>query len=290
MTPLGFRKPEAVAAVSDILPSLFAATDSAGANRSANFLWSVLLHTLAVAALLTLTRVAPGLKWNGSPPPILDLRDAVFTTPLALIKDHGGGGSGHDQTPSSRGVLPQVSQLQFTPPTVHIPNPAPQLPMEESIVAPDIRLARMKGEIGDPFEGVLGIRSDGQHRGTGIGNAPIGAGGMGPQPWQGAGVGTTPGVAVPGGRGGVTSPRPIYTPDPEYSEEARKIKQQGTVVLWVVVGADGRVRDVRVQRSLGFGLDEKALEAVRTWKFKPATVDDRPVAVQVNVEVRFRLY
>ena len=91
-----------------------------------------------------------------------------------------------------------------------------------------------------------------------------------------------------GGR--VSAPRPLYAPDPEYSEEARKIKQQGTVVLWVVVGADGRVRDVRVQRSLGFGLDEKALEAVRTWKFEPARVDDRPVAVQINVEVRFRLY
>ena len=62
------------------------------------------------------------------------------------------------------------------------------------------------------------------------------------------------------------------------------------MVRWVVIGADGRVRDVRVQRSLGFGLDEKALEAVRTWKFQPATLDERPVAVQINVEVRFRLY
>jgi periplasmic protein TonB len=65
---------------------------------------------------------------------------------------------------------------------------------------------------------------------------------------------------------------------------------QGTVLLRVVVGPDGRPRDVRVQRSLGMGLDEKAIAAVRQWKFEPAMLDGRPVAVQVNIEVSFRLY
>ena len=65
---------------------------------------------------------------------------------------------------------------------------------------------------------------------------------------------------------------------------------QGVVLLWVVIGSDGRTHDVRVQRSLGMGLDEKAIEAVRNWKFEPATKDGQPVAVQVNVEVNFRLY
>jgi TonB family protein len=88
----------------------------------------------------------------------------------------------------------------------------------------------------------------------------------------------------------VSAPRAVYAPDPEYSEEARKAKWQGTVVLWVVIGPDGKPRDVRVQRSLGMGLDEKAIEAVRTWKFDPAKKDGQPVAVQVNVEVNFRLY
>ena len=62
------------------------------------------------------------------------------------------------------------------------------------------------------------------------------------------------------------------------------------MVLWCVVGPDGRVRDVKVQRSLGLGLDEKAIEAVKTWKFEPARKDGTPVAVQINVEVNFRLY
>jgi TonB family protein len=90
--------------------------------------------------------------------------------------------------------------------------------------------------------------------------------------------------------GGVSAPRAIFSPDPEYSEEARKAKYQGTVVLYVVVGADGRPHDLRVTRSLGLGLDEKAIEAVRTWRFDPAKKDGQAVAVQVNIEVNFRLY
>lgn len=90
--------------------------------------------------------------------------------------------------------------------------------------------------------------------------------------------------------GGVSAPEAIYSPDPQYSDEARKAHYQGTVILWVIVGADGRPRDVKIARSLGMGLDEKAIEAVRTWRFAPATKDGRPVAVQINVEVNFRLY
>jgi TonB family protein len=90
--------------------------------------------------------------------------------------------------------------------------------------------------------------------------------------------------------GAVSAPRAIFAPDPEYSEEARRAGYQGTVVLWVVVGADGLPHDIRVQRTLGKGLDEKAIEAVRKWKFEPAKKDGVPVAVQINVETNFRLY
>jgi TonB family protein len=88
----------------------------------------------------------------------------------------------------------------------------------------------------------------------------------------------------------VSAPKVIYQPDPEYSEEARKAKFQGTCVLWLVVGADGKPRDIRVARTLGLGLDEKALDAVKNWRFEPALKDGKPVAVQINVEVSFRLY
>ena len=90
--------------------------------------------------------------------------------------------------------------------------------------------------------------------------------------------------------GGVSAPKALDTPDPEYSEEARKAKYQGTVLLWLIVDPDGKPRDIKVSRALGMGLDQKAIEAVRKWKFAPAEKDGRPVAVQINVEVNFKLY
>ena len=89
---------------------------------------------------------------------------------------------------------------------------------------------------------------------------------------------------------GVSAPSVLFRVDPEYSEEARKAKYQGTVVLWLVVSPEGKPQQIQVQRSLGMGLDEKAIEAVRQWRFEPAKKDGHPVPVMINVEVNFRLY
>ena len=89
---------------------------------------------------------------------------------------------------------------------------------------------------------------------------------------------------------GVTAPKPVYTPDPEYSEKARNKKINGTVVVAMIVTQEGRVRDVKITKGLDEGLDKQALAAVRTWKFEPATKDGKPVAVHINVDVSFRLY
>ena len=88
----------------------------------------------------------------------------------------------------------------------------------------------------------------------------------------------------------VYAPQPIYSPDPEYSEKARKADYQGTCVLSLVVGPDGNPHNIKVTQSLGMGLDEKAIEAIRRWKFEPGRKDGHPVAVQINVEVTFLLY
>jgi TonB family protein len=85
-----------------------------------------------------------------------------------------------------------------------------------------------------------------------------------------------------------TPPRVIKGRDPDYSNEARRKNIRGTTVLYLIVGTDGLPRDIRVARSIGYGLDEEAIEAVKKWKFKPSTLDGHPVAVQVNVEVAFR--
>ncbi len=86
-----------------------------------------------------------------------------------------------------------------------------------------------------------------------------------------------------------TQPHPVFTPDPEYSKEARDAHYQGTCVLWVVLGADGNVHNIKVVRGLGHGLDKKAVETVKGWRFEPAQENGQPVAVQINVEVSFRL-
>ena len=90
--------------------------------------------------------------------------------------------------------------------------------------------------------------------------------------------------------GKVTPPRATYSPDPEYSDQARAERLQGTLVLAAVIAADGCIRELRLVRRLGLGLDEKAIEAVLTWKFDPAKQDGKPIAVRVNIEVSFRMY
>jgi TonB family protein len=87
-----------------------------------------------------------------------------------------------------------------------------------------------------------------------------------------------------------TAPHPIYTPDPEYSDKARKKKKKGTVILETVVGTDGLTHDIHVLHPIGYGLDEQAIKALGQWKFEPATKDGQPVPVVLQIEMDFRLY
>jgi TonB family protein len=88
---------------------------------------------------------------------------------------------------------------------------------------------------------------------------------------------------------GVTPPKVISKVEPEYSEEARDAKIEGTVVLYVEIRPDGRAHNRRVTRSLDAGLDQKAMEAIEKWTFEPGQKDSKPVAVAATIEVNFRL-
>ncbi len=204
----------------------------------------------------------------------------------------GGGGGDRDKLQALKGKIPKTSMEQIAPPTVVVRNEHPKLAVEPTvIVPPQVKIAMNMPNLGDPGSRIVsGPPSNGVGYGGGIGSG-IGTGvGSG----TGAGVGPGSGGGIGGGvfkvGGGVSAPKAVFAPEPEYSEEARKAKYQGTCVLWLVVGPDGRPRDVKVTRSLGLGLDEKAIETVRTWKFEPAMKDGKPVAVQISVEVDFRLY
>jgi TonB family protein len=214
--------------------------------------------------------------------------------PIAPVKKdtmHGGGGGGdRSLLPASKGRLPKASVRQFTPPSAVINNPNPKLAMEPTILAPpDVQLPNVNmQQYGDPL-GKLGPPSNGTGSGGGIGSGKGGGVGSG----EGGGVGPGSGGGIGGGPfrvgGGVTAPVVLHKVEPEYSEEARKAKYQGTVLLYIEVDPSGRATNIHVQRSLGLGLDEKAIEAVKQWKFKPGYKDGKPVTVAATIEVNFRL-
>jgi protein TonB len=218
----------------------------------------------------------------------IELIDPHLAPYLATRALAGGGGGGGDRsTPVAKGQLPKPAAKQFVPPMI-VQN-KPKLEIAPSIVAPpDAPLpASDAANWGDPLAN-LGVFSNGTGSGGGMGNGSgggVGSGtGVGYGPGDGAGFGGSFGTG-----GGITSPVAIYRPDPEYSEQARKARYSGTVWLSIVIDTDGRARDIRVVRSLGMGLDEKAIEAVTRWKFKPALKNGHPIAVRATVQMNFTL-
>jgi TonB family protein len=200
----------------------------------------------------------------------------AYRPKLPAAADKASGGGGMKDNPASHGEAPQFAKKQFVAPAMAIPNP--KLPVVPTIdaAAPQIT----SDEYGDPLSKLdqsgLGVGS-----GTGVGNGN----GEGYGPGDGHGMGG--GVYKIGGD--VAAPILISKTEPEYSEEARKAKYSGSVLLTIVVDQNGMPRDIRVVRPLGLGLDERAIEAVRKWRFRPGTKSGRPVAVQAQVEVTFRL-
>jgi len=274
------------------MPTLFGVGYGSYQVRRETFVVSFLLHIVAVVLIvvsgsfLYTHREEIKLQVTGI---VTDI--SPYVLPPSSTKAGGGGGGGdRDKLAASKGALPKLSREQITPPAAVIRNPAPILPVDPSVVVPPNITLPHTGPLGDPLSAVLGPPSNGTGSGGGIGSGSGGGVGSG----RGPGVGPGWGGGIGGGPyrvgGGVSAPKPIYTPDPEYSEEARKAKYQGVVVLWLVIGPDGLPREIKVARPLGMGLDEKAIEAVRTWRFKAAERNGQAVAVQMNVEVSFRLY
>jgi periplasmic protein TonB len=257
-------------------------------TRPTSFLLAFLTQAVGVAVLIAIAAYV-----TNHPPQISRRVGAMIEGPIAFPftpekpGGHGGGGT-HDKFAASRGALPRMTlEDALAPPEAVLLNQRPKLPEPASVVALSAAPLPPPGQLGDPLSAVPGPLSNGPGVGGGIGNNH--GGGVGP----GGGPGFGPyeqGNLYRPGVGGVTPPSPLYAPDPDYSDAARKAKYQGSVILWLVVGADGRPHNLRVARSLGMGLDEKALDAVRQWRFQPATLNRQPVAVEINVEVSFRLY
>ena len=218
-----------------------------------------------------------------------------YAMPVAKKVVAGGGGGGdRDPLPAPKGRLPKFAMQQITPPSIVLRNPHPKLTAEPTVVVPP------QVHVADNHMPNFGVSSaaplpsappsNGTGSGGGIGSGSGGGVGVGHGPGVGAGSGGGIGGGVFKVGGGISAPRPVSTPDPEYTEQARQAKTQGTCILWLIVDDQGHPRDIRVVRGLGFGLDTKAIDAVRQWRFQPAMKDGRPVNVQISVEVGFRLY
>ncbi len=223
--------------------------------------------------------------------PSVDLQPYMPQKPKPVAMGGGGGGGDRSPLPASKGKLPKIAPRQFTPPMAVVNNPNPKLIMDPSLVIPpDVNLPKVNmAQYGDPLSKIMGPPSNGPGSGGGIGSGSGGGVGPGKGPGYGPGEGGGFGGGVFRVGGGVTAPALLYKVEPEYSEEARKAKYQGTVVLYVEVDTAGKARNLRVIRSLGLGLDEKAIEAVQKWKFRPGQKNGQPVVVAATIEVNFRL-
>ncbi len=224
----------------------------------------------------------------------LDISPYLSKLPAGANKAGGGGGGGdRSTTPPTKGRAPRFAMTQFATPTAVIKNPTPKLPMDATLLGPpDLKIPNNNlPNMGDPMQSTVNM-SNGTGGGSGIGTGEgggIGSGtGGGLGPGEGGGTG---GGAFRAGVNGVGLPSCFYMPNPPYSDEARKAKYSGTVLVEAVVTVDGRVTNPRVIKSPGLGLDESTVNTLRTWRCKPANgPNGKPVAVQVPFEVTFRLY
>jgi periplasmic protein TonB len=269
-------------------------------SKDENFGWTQATSMLAHGAVAALLILLP-LLWSGSSTQAnntnvtpLDISPYLAKLPAGNNKAGGGGGGGdRTPTPPTRGRVPKFKWTQFTAPTAILKNPKPKLPADPSLLGPpDLRVSSPAlTNMGDPLAASLTM-SNGPGGGGGIGTGGLGGigsgtgGGLGPG--EGGGTG---GGAFRAGVNGVGMPTCFYAPDPQYSDEARKAKYQGIVVLQGVITLDGRVTNIQIIKSPGLGLGEKAVEAVRTWRCKPATgPNGQPVPTIVPIEVTFRLF
>lgn len=201
--------------------------------------------------------------------------------PLRPVSKAGGGGQ-RQPLPAAKGQAPKVVVHRIFVPPMVAQNEHPKLVAQISLV--DVPEVNIQSDVmGDPM-GKLGFGSGGSGM-NGLGDGKNGGIGDG----DGARVGTKVVAARAAPVKLSRTPQVIHMEEPEYSEEARKVRFQGTVTLAIDVDTDGRPINIRVLRGAGLGLDEKAIEAVRRWRFRPGISGNQPVVAPAEILVSFRL-
>jgi periplasmic protein TonB len=248
---------------------------------------------LALLIWLSLKTVVPVLKPPAPDATPVDISDFKIDMPKKAQQAGGGGGGGSQSLVDPiKGKLPKLEKQPIAPPMVPVVE-KPKLAEDSAIaVQKDIKLPDNPNmiNIGVKNSANVTLASNGQGSGAGMGTGSGGGLGSGKGNGYGPGEGGNYGGGVEHIGGGVKAPVPVYTIDPEFSEEARRAKYQGEVMVQIIVDAQGNVQSPRVVRPLGMGLDEKALEAVMKYKFKPGTKEGKPVPVYMTIAINFRLY
>jgi protein TonB len=251
---------------------------------------SLATHAAIITAILLVVSHPPVSKrpprpTGGDTPGLIPLPPHLLDRLLGHSPSGGNGsGTGHDLLPPTQGNLPPRSSIQLLKPTIP-QNRNPELPVPPTILdASAPRILTPVDNIGLPW---MPDRNNSSGRGKGhtIGDGPDDSIGSSPGDLAGVGGPQDPYQA------GVTLPKCAYCPDPQYTDEAREAKVQGKVTLRVLVSADGRAAQIRIVQGIGLGLDERAAEAVRTWKFIPARdAARRAIPAWVTIEAVFRLF
>lgn len=218
---------------------------------------------------------------SGAPIDLSDFR--LFAT--ARASGGGGGGGSNDPVAPIEGRNPKFENMPLAPPMVPVIQ-QPKLAVDSAIniALPDNSSMPNIGVHNSPN---VSLASNGPGLRAGLGTGP--GGGVGPGGGPGYGPGTDGGVVYSPGRG-VAAPVPIYAPEAEFSDEARRSRYQGICLISIIVDTHGNPQNPRVVQRLGMGLDEKAIEAIRRYKFKPGTKDGKPVPVMITIEVDFRMF
>lgn len=236
-------------------------------------LCSLLLHTAVLAMVLLI----PQTRYR--PPQRAAVRTTALVAPVQTPRASTGGGGQGDHRPASRGMMPRIIRPLFIPPTAQVNTP-PRL-IADSGLPDDVAIPRLDlPHAGDPLGAIAGGPPSGGRggpAGLGDGRGPAYGNGDGPR------SGGFPRIL------GATPPQLIHKVEPEYTDEARQSRHQGAVLLAVDIDARGTVVNVRVIRALGLGLDERAVEAVRRWRFKPASKDGHAIDFPAAIEVSFHL-
>jgi TonB family protein len=247
---------------------------------------------LIVAFVFGVVKVVDQVKKNNMN--LTDIDVGVYKGPTKDKMAGGGGGGGdHSIVDASKGKLPKLEKNPVEPPQVQTVD-KPLLPMEAAInVQQDLKLPDnpMLPNIGLKNSVNVRLDSNGQGGGGGMGTGTGGGIGSGNGNGLGPGTGGNTGGGLYSVGGGVSTPVLIHSVEAEFSDEARRAKYQGVCLVSIIVDRNGVPQNPRVVRPLGMGLDEKALEAIKQYRFKPAMKDGKtPVPVMINVEIDFRLY